>query len=225
MRPIAGFRTNRRSSRDALTRAGAGVALPLLLRVIERVREREASEPASRGAEWIKVRARAHVTLAGRGSRIALYDLRESIEAAASPLPVEFLSALSTAGDASCLEAVAAAYVRSTPTAGPPEPRGPQPQRRSLVARSSGRRLPDHRPAGAAHPPTRGGEEDRETVGKRAGGSLGGGREGRESRFARLVRLSQTRPRPGQADRSGRTARMERHPPTACCESWPACRS
>ena len=82
------------------------------------MREREASEPASRAA-WIKVRARAHVTLAARGSRIALYDLRESIEAAASPLPVEFLSALSTAGDASCLEAVAAAYARSTPTAGP----------------------------------------------------------------------------------------------------------
>jgi HEAT repeat protein len=102
---------------DALTRAGASVALPLLLRVIERVREREASEPASREA-WIQVRARAHVTLAARGSRIALYDLRESIEAAASPLPVEFLSALSTAGDTSCLEAVAAAYARSMPTEG-----------------------------------------------------------------------------------------------------------
>ena len=100
---------------DALARAGASIALPLLLRVIERVRERETSEPAPRSAEWIKVRARAHVALAGRGSRIALYDLRESIESAASPLPVEFLSALSTAGDASCLEAVAAAYVRSAP--------------------------------------------------------------------------------------------------------------
>jgi hypothetical protein len=99
---------------EALTRAGASVALPVLLRVIERVRDLEASEPTSRRAEWIKVRARAHVTLAARGSRIALYDLRESIEASASPLPVEFLSALSTSGDASCLEAVAAAYARAT---------------------------------------------------------------------------------------------------------------
>ena len=68
----------------------------------------------ARRAEWTRVRGRAHVALANRGSRIALYDLRESIEAAASPLPVEFLAALSTAGDASCLEAIAAAYVRAT---------------------------------------------------------------------------------------------------------------
>jgi hypothetical protein len=57
------------------------------------------------------------VALAARGSRIALYDLRESLEsvsAASAPLPVEFLAALSTAGDASCLEAVAAAYARAT---------------------------------------------------------------------------------------------------------------
>ena len=60
------------------------------------------------------MRGRAHVALANRGSRIALDHLRESIEAAASPLPVEFLAALSTAGDASCLEAIAAAYVRAT---------------------------------------------------------------------------------------------------------------
>ena len=62
------------------------------------------------------MRGRVHVALPARGSRIALYDLRESLEAAtpaASPLPVEFLAALSTAGDASCLEAVAAAYARN----------------------------------------------------------------------------------------------------------------
>ena len=107
---------------EALTRAGAGLPLPLLLRVIERVREREAAEPAARRAEWTRVRGRVHVALAARGSRIALYDLRESLEAATSttsisgPLPVEFLAALSTAGDASCLEAVAAAYARSRPS-------------------------------------------------------------------------------------------------------------
>jgi hypothetical protein len=100
---------------EAVTRAGASVALPLLLRVIERVREREASEPAARRAGWTRVRGRAHVALAARGSRIALYDLRESLESASGPLPVEFLAALSTAGDASCLEAVAAAHARSAP--------------------------------------------------------------------------------------------------------------
>jgi HEAT repeat protein len=112
---------------EALTRAGAGLPLPLLLRVIERVREREAAEPAARRAEWTRVRGRVHVALAARGSRIALYDLRESLEAAATTslsLPVEFLAALSTAGDASCLEAVAAAYARSRPSTSSPGRKG-----------------------------------------------------------------------------------------------------
>ncbi len=111
---------------EAVARAGGGIALPLLLRVIERVREREASAPAARRAEWTRVRGRAHAVLAARGSRIALYDLRESLEsmsAAAAPLPVEFLTALSTAGDASCLEAVAAAYARAPPS-GPASRKG-----------------------------------------------------------------------------------------------------
>lgn len=112
---------------EAVARAGTAVALPLLLRVIERVREREASEPAARRAEWTRVRGRVHVALAARGSRIALYDLRESLEsmsAASAPLPVEFLAALSTAGDVSCLEAVAAAYARAMPSAAPTGPKG-----------------------------------------------------------------------------------------------------
>lgn len=109
---------------EAVTRAGGGIALPLLLRVIERVREREASEPAARRAGWTRVRGQVHVVLAARGSRIALYDLRESLEAASAPLPVEFLAALSTAGDVSCLEAVAAAYTRATPSPGPTARKG-----------------------------------------------------------------------------------------------------
>jgi len=119
---------------EAVARAGGDIALPLLLRVIERVREREASEPAARRAEWTRVRGRVHVALAARGSRIALYDLRESLEsmstslmsAQSAPLPVEFLSALSTAGDVSCLEAVVAAYARATPSAGSTGPKGDQ---------------------------------------------------------------------------------------------------
>ena len=58
-------------------------------------------------------RASAHLALAGRGSRLALYDLRESLERAAAPLPVGFLEALLQIGDASCLEAIAAAYVQA----------------------------------------------------------------------------------------------------------------
>jgi hypothetical protein len=86
--------------------------LPHLLKIVERVRERERSESAGRGA-WAATRAAAHVALAQRGSRIAIYDLRESLETANAPLPVEFLTALSLAGDASCLEAIAGAHARA----------------------------------------------------------------------------------------------------------------
>jgi hypothetical protein len=101
------------SLRRALGHTGDSVALPLLLRIVERVREKEGAEPAARRAEWTMTRAAAHVALATRGSRLALYDLRESLDAASAPLPVEFLAALSLVGDASCLESIAAAHAKA----------------------------------------------------------------------------------------------------------------
>jgi len=97
----------------ALVLAGAAMPLPPLLRLIERLREREQSEPAARRARWTRVRGRAHLALASRGSRLALYDLRESIESAGDGLPVEFVTAISSAGDTSCLEPITAAYSRA----------------------------------------------------------------------------------------------------------------
>jgi HEAT repeat protein len=99
--------------RQAIVQAGGEGALPHLLKIVERVRERERSEPADRRGEWATTRAAAHVALAQRGSRIAVYDLRESLEAANAPLPVEFVTALSLAGDASCPEAIAGAHARA----------------------------------------------------------------------------------------------------------------
>ena len=99
--------------RQAIVGGADAIALPLVHRIVERLREREASEPPSRRAEWTRARAAAHMVLANRGSRLALYDLRESLEAATAPLPVEFLAALSLVGDASCLEAIATAHQRS----------------------------------------------------------------------------------------------------------------
>jgi len=99
--------------RQAIMHAGRKAALPKLLRIVERVREREASEPPARRAEWIAVRAAAHLALAQRGSRLALYDLRESLEGAAQ-LPVEFVAALSLVGDTGCLESIAVAYARAS---------------------------------------------------------------------------------------------------------------
>ena len=98
--------------RQALVHGGGALALPLVHRIIERVREREALVPAGRRPEWLRARAAAHVVLANRGSRLALYDLCESLKASAAPLPVEFLTALSLVGNASCLEAIAAAHQR-----------------------------------------------------------------------------------------------------------------
>ena len=99
--------------RQALSREGADMPLPQLLRIVERVREREGAEPARLRDEWRLARAAAHVALAGRKSRLALYDLRESLDGARTPLPVEFLTALSMIGDASCLEAIAGAHAKA----------------------------------------------------------------------------------------------------------------
>jgi hypothetical protein len=87
--------------------------LPALHRIVERIREREAAEPAGRRGEWIRARGTAHLALAKRSSRLGLYDLREALDSPAAGLPVEFLTALSIVGDASCLEAIAAAHARA----------------------------------------------------------------------------------------------------------------
>jgi HEAT repeat protein len=95
-----------------LASAGSGVSLPVLHRLVEAVRAREAAtrDPAGR-VGWMTARAAAHLALAQRGSRVALYDLRETIEGGA-PAPVEMLRALAAIGDRSCLEPIAAAYAR-----------------------------------------------------------------------------------------------------------------
>ena len=58
------------------------------------------------------MRGALHQALALRGSRVALYDLRETVEAAGTPLPASFLAALHVLGDASCLEPLAVAWRR-----------------------------------------------------------------------------------------------------------------
>ena len=102
--------------RQALRLARESVLPPVLLEVIDRVREREGAVAAGARDEWRLARAAAHLALAERGSRLALYDLRESLETARAPLPVEFLAALTLAGDATCLEAIASAHARAKDT-------------------------------------------------------------------------------------------------------------
>lgn len=99
--------------RHALALSAESLALPALLELIKRIREREGSEPAKTKEQWRITRAAAHVALAHRGSRLAVYDLRESLETAKGPLPVEFLEAIRLVGDATCLEAIAGAYAKA----------------------------------------------------------------------------------------------------------------
>jgi HEAT repeat protein len=102
--------------RDAIARQGADTPLPHLLRLIERIRERESRAAAPERRRWLGARAAAHVALGTRGSRLAVYDLREALDTATEPLPVEFLAALTLAGDSSCLEPIAGAFARAAGT-------------------------------------------------------------------------------------------------------------
>ena len=100
--------------RLAIVAHGDTLPLATLHTLVNRIREREGAVSAEQRMAWTVARAAAHVALARRGSRLALYDLRESFETADAPLPVEFLTALVEIGDVSCLEPLAAAYVRAS---------------------------------------------------------------------------------------------------------------
>lgn len=107
--------------RVALTGAGGQVPLALLHQVIEKIRFHEGALTGEARAAWTALRASAHLQLAQRGSRLALYDLRETLESAREPLPVEFLAAADVVGDASCIEPLAAAYAHAVGGGRPPE--------------------------------------------------------------------------------------------------------
>ena len=103
--------------RRAITVSSKGLSLVTLQRAIDTIRAQEAQESnlATR-IEWQAARAAAHQALAGRGSKVAVYDLRESFEQATAPLPVGFLAAIGAIGDETCLEGIARAYAHSVPS-------------------------------------------------------------------------------------------------------------
>jgi hypothetical protein len=81
-----------------------------LQRLVDRIRAREQQEadPIVR-EEWCALRGAVHQALAARNSRLALYDLRDSL-LTSERLPVAFLAAMEDVGDTTCLDTLAAAY-------------------------------------------------------------------------------------------------------------------
>ncbi|MCX6542949.1 MAG: hypothetical protein NTV05_00885 [Acidobacteria bacterium] len=93
--------------------AGGDASLSTLHRLVETARAREQQAPsAADGDEWRAVRGVIHLALATRGSRVAIYDLRESLAQANAPLSDDFVAALRLVGDATCLEPIVAAIAR-----------------------------------------------------------------------------------------------------------------
>jgi hypothetical protein len=90
---------------------GTTAPLSALHDAVVGARERELRESAGRRRdEWTRMRGAAHLALAQRGSRVALYDLRESFDQTKRPLPADFLAAAARVGDESCLEPLARAW-------------------------------------------------------------------------------------------------------------------
>ena len=103
-----------RQLREAVSARAADTPLADLRRLIEAIAERERAQtkqPASH--DWTAARGAVHQALALRGSRVALYDLRETFERASGPLPSPFLAAVTIVGDDSCVEPLAAAFAHA----------------------------------------------------------------------------------------------------------------
>ena len=95
----------------------AHAPLSVLHDLVLELRDRERREPSARGRQrWILARGAAHALLARRASRVALYDLRESFDAAQEPLPLDFLAAATTLGDTATLEPLARAWTAAAPS-------------------------------------------------------------------------------------------------------------
>jgi hypothetical protein len=109
----AGEPADPRFLRELVPAGSADAPLPTLHRLIEVARDRESSSPGADRDAWLAVRGAVHFALASRGSRVAVYDLREAIARAAVPLPAGFAEAAGLVGDGACLESIAELLVRT----------------------------------------------------------------------------------------------------------------
>ncbi len=100
------------SLREAVREHAGTAPLTSLQKLVEALNAREREDP-DQAAAWSALRGTLHHALAVRGSRVALYDLREAFSQARTPLPVSFLSAVHAVGDRSCLEPLAQAFAQA----------------------------------------------------------------------------------------------------------------
>jgi hypothetical protein len=99
------------AARDWVEAHGARATLATLHDAIKSFRDAESrAETSGERSEWLRARGVAHQMLANRGSRLALYDARETLSAATAPLPAGFVETLANLGDASCLDPLARAW-------------------------------------------------------------------------------------------------------------------
>jgi len=99
------------AARDWVETHGGRATLATLHDAIKSFRDAEdRAETSGERSEWLRARGVAHHILANRGSRLALYDARETLMTAKDPLPPGFVAAMASLGDASCLEPLARAW-------------------------------------------------------------------------------------------------------------------
>ncbi|MBA2303426.1 MAG: hypothetical protein H0W08_12415 [Acidobacteria bacterium] len=97
--------------REAVRLRAPAAPLITLQKLVDAVRSRQGeSTTRTRIDAWRQVRGALHQALALRGSRVAVYDLRETFADATDPLPAAFLAAAHVVGDETCLEPIAAAW-------------------------------------------------------------------------------------------------------------------
>lgn len=97
--------------RRLVAEAGASMPVTTLHEILVAVRETEARQSDRQArVPWAAVRGAIHQVLAAKGSRLGIYDVRETLLERGVDVPVGFLAALAEVGDSSCLDALAAAW-------------------------------------------------------------------------------------------------------------------
>ncbi len=98
---------------DAIAHDGDRVAITTLARLIPLLRAREKQSSGPERETWRQPVGLLHEALARRGSLLALYDLRETLEDAGQHASAPLLAAAMAIGDTSCLDGIATRWIHA----------------------------------------------------------------------------------------------------------------